>query len=120
MRNRCALTLMFGSIFARSGKILDSNGNLIMEDSDLMDGNAKSRTHPLNDLHDLVWNRESGESVSGESKFPETLKIEEFTEELKAQYPQFRPFSRTVRPAAFSFKILTHLLIKHKIFHTQT
>jgi len=72
-----------GFLWGRSGKILDGNGVVITENTDLVDTHAKPREHPLNDLHDLVWNKESGGPVSGQGKFPETIKLEKFTEGLK-------------------------------------
>ena len=73
-----------GCLWGRNGKILDSNGAVVIEDSDLTDTYAKPKGHPLNDLHDIVWNKESGEPVSGQGKFPETIKLEKFTEGLRA------------------------------------
>lgn len=74
----------FGCLWGRNGKILDTNGVVIIEDRTLTDTYAKPKEHPLNDLHDMVWNKESGESVSGQGKFPETIKLEKFTEALRA------------------------------------
>ena len=55
-----------------------------MEDKDLTDTYAKPKEHPLNDLHDVVWNKESGEPVSDQGKFPETIRIEKFIQTLVA------------------------------------
>lgn len=74
---------MLGSIYGRKGKILDSKGGVIIEEGNLTDTYAKSHRHPLNDLYDICWGKESGEPVSQEGKFPETIKLEKFTEGLK-------------------------------------
>lgn len=73
-----------GCLWGRNGKILDGKGVIIIEDRDLTDTYAKPKEHPLNDLHDLVWNKESGEPVSSQGKFAETIKLEKFTEALRA------------------------------------
>ena len=75
---------MLGCLWGRNGKISDSNGTIILESRDLTDTCAKPNKHPLNDLHDMIWNKESGEPVSQEGKFPETIKLEKFTEGLRA------------------------------------
>ncbi|OGZ58768.1 MAG: hypothetical protein A3B96_03050 [Candidatus Spechtbacteria bacterium RIFCSPHIGHO2_02_FULL_43_15b] len=73
-----------GCLFARSGKILDSNGAVIIEDGYLTDADANPKEHPLNDLYDIVWNKESGEPFLVEGKFSETIKLENFREGLRA------------------------------------
>ncbi len=73
-----------GCLWGRSGKIVDRSGVVIMEDKDLTDTYAKPKEHPLNDLHDVVWNKESGEPVSDQGKFPETIRIEKFIQTLVA------------------------------------
>lgn len=73
-----------GCLWGRNGKILDNNGTVIIEDRNLTDTYAKPNQHPLNDLHDMIWNKESGEPVSDQGKFSETIKLETFTEALRA------------------------------------
>ena len=69
--------------FGRSGKIT-SDGVVVLEHDRLLDINCKRVEHPLNDLYDVVSGKESGEPVSGQGKFPETIKLEKFTEGLRA------------------------------------
>ena len=74
-----------GSIWGRAGKIVDNNGVVVIEDGDLTDTYAKPNEHPLNDLHDMLWDKESGEPVSSQGKFSETVRLEKFTETLSAK-----------------------------------
>ena len=67
------------SLWGRKGKIVDNQGVVIIEDRDLVDTHAKPNDHPLNDLHDMLWDKESGQG-----KFPETVRLEKFIETLKA------------------------------------
>ena len=77
-----------GYILIREGKISNANGDIILEEKELFDNPSYSvyepKKHPLNDVYDIVWGKESGEPVSQEGKFPETLTLERFTEELRA------------------------------------
>lgn len=75
---------LLGYIWGRSGKIFDNGGAVIVGEGYLTDSRAKPHKHPLNDLHDMIWNKESGEPVSPEGKFPESMKLEKFIEELGA------------------------------------
>jgi len=69
--------------FGRSGKIT-ADGVVVLESDKLLDINCKRVEHPLNDLYDTVSGKESGGPVSGQGKFPETIKLEKFTEGLIA------------------------------------
>ena len=68
--------------FSRTGKIT-ADGVIVLESNKLFD-DCKSVGHPLNDLYDIVSGKESGGPVSGQGKFPETIKLEKFTEGLRA------------------------------------
>lgn len=77
-----------GWIESRKGKLSDATGNVILASEELYDyisySNYKPKEHPLNDLYDILWNKGSGGPISQEGKFPETIKLEQFIETLRA------------------------------------
>ena len=72
-----------GSLWGRIGKIFDNSGVIVIEAKDLVDVNARPKKHPLNDLHEIIWGKESGGPVSEQGKFPETITLEKFIESLR-------------------------------------
>ena len=68
--------------FGRRGKIT-ADGVVVLESDKLLGIKCKRIEHPLNDLYEVVSGKESGGPVSKEGKFPETIKLEKFTEGLR-------------------------------------
>ena len=77
-----------GYIQRREGKIINANGDVVLEEKELYDSPAYSvyepKEHPLNDLYRIVWDKEFGKPISQEGKFPETIKLENLIEALRA------------------------------------